>query len=113
MARNSNSARAADKARTAVEQTAPTGVNALGLALRGFHGGDPAEVAGKLNALAALCDQAADHMSLAHSLLVTHERHTDTAIGHLDAALGCLKQVETDGRAPRRRKPAARAAKSA
>lgn len=112
MPRNS-SAQAAEKSKAAASQASPAGVNALGLALHGFHGRDPAKVAGQLNALAALCDQAADHMSLAHSLLVTHERHTDSAIGHLDAALGCLKQIETDGRAPQRRKPAARQAKSA
>lgn len=103
MARNSR-ANADDKAHEAVEQSPPAGASALGLALQGFHGGNPTEVAGKLNALAALCDQAADHMSLAHSLLVTHERHTETAISHLDAAIGCLRQIENEGRAPQRRK---------
>jgi hypothetical protein len=36
-------------------------------------------------------------MALAHNLLVTHENHTDTAIEHLDAALGCLKQLMAEG----------------
>jgi hypothetical protein len=112
MARNI-SAKAQDTARRAVAQSPQAGAEALNLAMQGFHGRNPTEVAGKLNSLAALCDQAADHMSLAHSLLVTHERHTDTAISHLDAAIGCLRQIETEGRASQGRKPAARQAKSA
>ncbi len=88
----------AEAKREAVEDHNTTAmVGTLGFALDAAEGKGPAASATQAYDLAALCDQAADHMALAHNLLVTHENHTDTAIEHLDAALGCLKELVAEG----------------
>lgn len=86
--------------------------DALGFAIEAARGEAAGADIGRITALTALCDRAADHMALAHNLLVTHEKHTDTAIEHLDAALVCLKQMVLDGDR-KAAKPAAGSRKSA
>lgn len=97
MARKNDAAAAKKKSRSVEEGTAEAAAGALGFAMHAAHESDPADTAEALNGLAALCDQAADHMALAHNLIAAHENHTETAIGHLDAALGCLKQIAGEG----------------
>lgn len=97
MARKPGTAEARRKSRAVESETAQAANGALGFAMEVLDDDEPVSAIGKINALAQLCDQAADHMALAHNLLVTHETHTDTAIEHLDAALGCLKQLMTEG----------------
>jgi hypothetical protein len=97
MARKPRTAEARRKSKAVESETAQAANGALGFAMQVLDEDDPASAVGRINALAELCDQAADHMALAHNLLVTHENHTDTAIEHLDAALGCLKQLMTEG----------------
>ncbi|GAB4235080.1 MAG: hypothetical protein Kow0032_19350 [Methyloligellaceae bacterium] len=79
------------------DATADAASGAIGFALNAIDSEpDVAKIKKALN-LAELCEQAADHMALAHNLLVTHESHTDTALDHLDAALGCLRQLVQEG----------------
>lgn len=97
MARKSNAAAAKGKSRNVEDETADAAAGALGFALHAVHEGETADTGDAMNELAALCDQAADHMALAHNLIAAHESHTETAIGHLDAALGCLKRIAAEG----------------
>lgn len=97
MARKRTIAPAKQKTQAIVDNTATAMASALGFALEEAQTKRATRGAGEVSSLAALCDQAADHMALAHNLLVTHENHTDTAIEHLDAALGCLKELVAEG----------------
>ena len=97
MARKTKSGRTRDRTETVENYSASAVKKALGFAVDVARANSPAENFNKVTGMAALCDQAADHMALAHNLLVTHEDHTDTAIEHLDAALGCLRQVIAGG----------------
>lgn len=106
MARNAKSARTRRKSQAAAKAAADATGGALGFAMHAVQGSDPSQKAQELSSLAQLCDQAADHMALAHNLLVTHVDHTDTAIDHLDAALGCLKQIMSQGKEGKGAKPA-------
>ena len=113
MARKARTAAAQEKTATVQEETANAASGALGFALQVLSDPDAHGAAGRVNDLAKLCDQAADHMALAHNLLVTHEKHTDTAIEHLDAALGCLRELMDRGEkrvAGKKAKPAKAAA---
>lgn len=97
MARKARNAAAQEKAETVQEDAATAATGTLGFALQVLNDPDSHGATRRVNDLAELCDQAADHMALAHNLLVTHENHTDTAIEHLDAALGCLKELMSKG----------------
>ncbi len=82
------------------EAVAQASVKTLGFAIH-VSENDAYAATAQVTDLTELCDQAADHMALAHNLIVTHENHTDAAIGHLDAALNCLQRLseEADRRA--------------
>lgn len=97
MARKSDIVPAKQKRQAVEDENTTAMANTLGFATDVATGKAPAGAATRLSGLAALCDQAADHMALAHNLLVTHEGHTDTAIEHLDSALGCLKELVAEG----------------
>lgn len=97
MARKSPKAPVPPKSSTIKEATADGAASAIGFALDAINSKSSTGNVAKAVNLAALCDQAADHMALAHNLLVTHEVHTDTAIDHLDAALDCLKKLVVEG----------------
>lgn len=79
----------------------------LGFAMHANEEAPAAEALASLSGLTALCDRAADHMALAHSLLVGHENNADTAAEHLDAALACLRQVAAEGAPRKAEEPAA------
>lgn len=100
MARKDNAAAAKKTPQNVEDGTADAAAGALGFALHAVNEKGAAHTAGAVNELAALCDRAADHMALAHNLIAAHESHTETAIGHLDAALDCLKQIAEEGGHP-------------
>ncbi len=97
MGRTANAVPPRQKSKSVEEQATNAAGNVLGFAMQVAHCDNPAEAAVKAGNLTQLCDMAADHMALAHNLLVTHADHTETAIDHLDAALNCLKQIASEG----------------
>ena len=78
-------------------RTTKEGGTPLGFALHTAENTDAYAATAAVTDLAKMCDQAADHIALAHNLIVAHESHTDTAIGHLDAALDCLQRLSAEG----------------
>lgn len=96
MARNRKSARAQTIQDQVEEAVAQAAVKNLGFAIHVSEDEDAYAATADVADLAELCDQAADHMALAHNLIVTHENHTDAAIAHLDAALNCLRRLSSE-----------------
>lgn len=97
--------------------TASATGNVLRLVAQAEKGKDTPGTVTKIAQLTRLCEEAADHMSKAHRNLFDGEDRSDAAIGHLDAALKCLKKVESAGRRraaktarPRRRQRKAKSA---
>ena len=97
MARNRKSAPTPTIQDQVEEAVAQASVKTLGFAIHVSENEDAYAATAAVTGLAELCDQAADHMALAHNLIVTHENHTDAAIGHLDAALNCLRRLSAEG----------------
>lgn len=97
MGRKANTVPGPQKTKMVEKEAVGAAGQMLGFAMRVAHCDNPAEAADKMSGMAELCDMAADHMALAHNLLVTHVDHTDTAIEHLDAALNCLQKITPEG----------------
>ena len=96
MGRKANPLPGPQKTKMVEQEAVGAAGHVLGFAMRVAHCDNPAEAADKMSGMAELCDIAADHMALAHNLLVTHVDHTDTAIEHLDAALNCLQKIKPE-----------------
>lgn len=54
------------------------------------------EQAGRVMEFAAICDEAADHVARAHTMLFDEPEKAEVAMTHLDAALVCLKQLSVE-----------------
>ncbi|MGI9382058.1 MAG: hypothetical protein ACR2PO_02810 [Methyloligellaceae bacterium] len=54
------------------------------------------ERAGRVMQFASICDEAADHVARAHTMLFDEPDKAEVAMTHLDAALVCLKQLSVE-----------------
>ena len=54
------------------------------------------EKAGRAMQFASICDEAADHVARAHTMLFDEPEKAEIAMSHLDAALVCLKQLSIE-----------------
>lgn len=77
----------------AQDATATTGAGALRFGQQAAQSKFQRARAQHVLALAGLCGQAADHLADARGALFDETQDADSAIGHLDAALSCLKQL--------------------
>lgn len=79
------------------DKSADAASNTLQQALNAAHGPGKVEGAVTVAKLAAMCEEAADHMAKAQSVLFDGKEGGEMAIDHLDAALQCLNTLANEG----------------
>lgn len=97
MARASRKKSARQLTKAVNDATAAATENVLRLAADADQGPGRAEKAATIARLASMCEEAADHMAKAHTVLFSDKDARDDAIDHLDAALQCLNQLAAEG----------------
>lgn len=95
----------------ATEATEAATKNVLRLASEASNGVNNAEKVASIAQLARICEEAADHMAKAQTMMFDGIEGGEAAIEHLDEALLCLNRLANEGE--RRQATASRAAKSA
>ena len=111
MARASKAKSAEELSRSINEATAAVTENMLRLAADADNGTGRAGNTATIPQLARICEEAADHMAKAQTIMFEGVEGGEAAIEHLDAALQCLNRLADEGE--RQKTTKSRAVKSA